>query len=107
MKKREYRMKDLPFPKMYFWSYSHAWERVSLPLSLIMEQLIRYGSFKDHISLFVVFPYKELKDVYCNKIRPVMSGEITPRPGMVPTKGDLRNVKYMDFLFEVLKDVAP
>ncbi len=106
MENKEYKLKDLPFHKEYFWSYSHAWDRVALPLSLIIEQLIKYGSFKDHLNLFAYFPYAELKDVYFNKVRPIMSGEIRPRPGMIPTKMDLRNVRYMDYLFEALKDVA-
>ncbi len=106
MADKEYKLKDLPFPKRYFWSYSHAWDRTSLPLSLIIEQLIKYGRFKDHINLFVYFPYDELKSAYFNKVRPVMSGEIKLRPDMITTEMDLRNVKYMDFLFKVLKDVV-
>ncbi|MHB1679135.1 MAG: hypothetical protein ACYCTB_01310 [bacterium] len=106
MDNKEYKLKDLPFPKQYFWSYSHAWDRVELPLSLIIEQLVRYGRFKDHLNLFIYFPYDELKDVYFNKVRPIMSGEIKLRPDITPTAMDLRNVKYMDYLFEVLKNVA-
>ncbi|MCL5673280.1 MAG: hypothetical protein M1407_01500 [Deltaproteobacteria bacterium] len=106
MENKEYKLKDLPFSRQYFWSYSHAWDRVSLPLPLIMEQLIRYGRFKDHLNLFIYFPYDELRDTYFNKIRPVMSGEIKLRPDMIPTEMDLKNVKYMDYLFEVLKNVA-
>ena len=106
MESKLYKLKDLPFSKKYFWSYAHAWDRVELPLSLIMEQLIRCGRFKDHLNLFIYFPYDELADVYFNKVRPVMSGEIKLRPDMTPSEMDLRNVKYMDFLFEVLKNVA-
>jgi hypothetical protein len=106
MENKEYKLKDLPFPKQYFWSYSHAWDRVSLPLSLIMEQLIRYGRFNDHLNLFIYFPYDELKDTYFTKVRPVMSGELKLRPDIIITEMDLRNVKYMDYLFEVLKNVV-
>jgi hypothetical protein len=101
-----YRLKDLPFNKRYFWSYSHAWDRASLPLYLIMEQLINYGKFEDHLNLFVYFPYEELKNTYFNKVRPALSGKIKLRSFNPPTKMDLRNVRYMDYLFEVLKDVA-
>ncbi|MHB1645055.1 MAG: hypothetical protein ACYCSW_00905 [bacterium] len=100
----QYKLKNTPFPKKYFWSYSHAWDRVSLPLPLIMEQLIRYGRFNDHLNLFIYFPYEELYDAYFTKIRPAMSGEIKLRPDIIPTAMDLKNVKYMDYLFEVFKE---
>ncbi len=100
----QYKLKNTPFPKRYFWSYD--FDRAELPLSIIIEQLINYGNFEDHLNLFLIFPYNELKDAYFNEVRPIMSGEKILRDGMRPTAVDLRNVKYMDFLFEVLKNVA-
>ncbi len=100
----QYKLKDTPFSKRYFWSYD--FDRTELPLSRIVEQLINYGNFEDHLNLFLTFPYDKLRNAYFNEIRPVMSGEVILRDGMRPTKSDLKNVKYMDFLFEVLKNVA-
>ncbi len=102
MENKEYKLKDLPFSKRYFWSYN--FNKTELPLSRIIEQLINYGNFEDHINLFLTFPYNELKDAYLNEIRPVMSGKAILRDGMRSTKIDLRNVRYMDFLFEVFKE---
>ena len=98
-----YKLKDLPFSKRYFWSYD--FNKAELPLSKIMEQLIRYGRFADHINLFRVFPYSDLERVYYKEIRPVMSGEKSFR-SYIPTKGDIKNINYMDFLFGVFKNVA-
>ena len=101
--KTYYKLKDLPFSKRYFWSYD--FDKTELPLSKIMEQLIRYGRFADHINLFRVFTYDKLEEAYYNEVRPIMSGEKSFR-SYVPTKTDMKNIKYMDFLFGVLKDVA-
>lgn len=101
---KEYRLKNLPFRKGYFWSYYY--NTTSLPLFKITEQLIKYGNLDDHLNLFKIFPYNELKEVYYNEVRLKMSGEVVLRDGITPSKQDLRNVKYMDFLFEALKDVA-
>ncbi|MHB1646027.1 MAG: hypothetical protein ACYCSW_05890 [bacterium] len=98
----QYKLKDLPFPKQYFWSYD--FNSAALPLSRIMEQLINYGNFEDHLNLFLTFPYNELKDTYLTEIRPMISGKRILRDGMQATKLDLRNVKYMDYLFEVFKE---
>ena len=98
-----YKLKDLPFSKKYFWSYD--FDRTELPLSKIIEHLIRYGRFADHINLFKFFTYSELEKAYYNEIRPVMSGEKYFR-SYIPTKMDMKNINYMDFLFEVFKNVA-
>jgi|GEM_PF-5964669 len=104
MKYKLYQLKDLPFSKRYFWSYD--FDRAKLPLSRIMEQLINYGNFEDHLNLFLTFPYNKLSDTYFNEVRPIMNGERILRDGMQTTAIDLRNVKYMDFLFEVFKNKA-
>lgn len=103
-----YRLKDLPFNKRYFWSYN--FEKAELPISVIMEHIIKYGDVEDHLNLFKIFPKKEVFNTYHNIIRPRMTGEdklfLKGRPGAIPDKADIRKVKYMDLIFEVANVAA-
>ena len=103
-----YGLKDLPFNKRYFWSYD--FDKAELPVSVIMEHIIKYGELDDHLNLFKAFPKNEVFNAYYNIIRPRMMGEdklfLKERPGAIPTKTDIRKVKYMDLIFEVANVAA-
>lgn len=99
---RYYKLKDLPFSKRYFWSYD--FNKAELPLSVIMEHIIRYGDLDDHLNIFRIFPKNDIFSTYYNKIRPRMIGEdkvfLKERPGAIPNKSDIRKIRYMDLIFE-------
>lgn len=61
------RLKNLPFNRGYFWSYD--WENGSLPLSVIVEQILIYGELDDIFNLFKLFGAERVKNVYYSKIR--------------------------------------
>ncbi|MCL4496859.1 MAG: hypothetical protein M1412_00660 [Deltaproteobacteria bacterium] len=101
---KSYKLKDLPLNKVFFWSYDK--EKADLPLSLIMEPVIKKGNLEDLYLLFNTFPLEELKKAYFNEIRPVLSGENKEyyrlRPSVKPNK---QSVWLMDILFKAAKEM--
>ncbi|MDA8053631.1 MAG: hypothetical protein M0012_05690 [Deltaproteobacteria bacterium] len=103
-----YKLKDLPFSKRYFWSYD--FNKAELPLAVIIEQIIKYGGFEDHLNLFKIFPKNDIFNIYYKEIRPHMLGEdkifLRERPGAIPKISDIRRIRYMDLIFEVANVAA-
>jgi hypothetical protein len=63
-----YRLKDLPFNKGYFWSYD--FKNASLPLSIIVYQVIENGSYESLIDLVTIFDKNEVFNIYNKTFRP-------------------------------------
>jgi hypothetical protein len=107
MKNRDekyYKLKDLPLNKVFFWSYDK--EKAELPLSLIMETVIRKGNLEDLYVLFNIFPLEELKKTYISEIRPVLSGEDKEYYKLRPfAKMDKQSVWLMDLLFKTEEEI--
>jgi hypothetical protein len=99
-----YKIKDLPFNKVIFWSYD--FDKSELSLFLIMISVIEKGDLGDLFMLFKIFSFQELHETYFNEIRPMLSGEDKKyykfRPDMKP---DMKSVRLMDMIFKAIKEI--
>ena len=106
MREKYYKLKALPLNlnKVFFWSYDK--DKAELPLSLIMEPVIKKGNLEDLYALFNIFPLEELKTTYISEIRPVLSGEDKEYYKLRPfAKPDKQSVWLMDLLFKTAKEI--
>lgn len=62
MSNKQYKLKNLPFNKGYFWSYD--FENASLPLSIIATIIIENGNFESLLTLITIFDKNEVFDIY-------------------------------------------
>lgn len=104
MEEKYYKLNELPIDKIYFWSYDK--EKAEMPLSSIIEPIIKKGELKDLYALFNIFPLEELKASYFNKIRTILSNEDKQyyklRPKALP---DMQTVFIMDTLFQAAEEI--
>ena len=73
MDTKEYKLRDLPFDAVFFWSYD--FDNAKLPLSKILWIIMKKGNIDDLIMLFKVFSVEDVKRIYYREIRPILSGE--------------------------------
>lgn len=95
-----YKLKDLPVDKVFFWSYD--FENAKLPMSEIIWKVIEKGDIDDLVVLLRIFPEPEIKKIYIDEIRPILSGGDKEyyklRPG---AKTDNNTVWLMDTIFRI------
>ncbi|MHB1665466.1 MAG: hypothetical protein ACYCT7_09445 [bacterium] len=73
-----YRLKDL-HPKInrtHFWSYDK--ENAALPASIIVEQVLKYGTLEEIFTLFNLMDADEFMSIYRNKVRLIFEGKGVP-----------------------------
>lgn len=99
MENKEYKLKDLPFDRVFFWSYD--FDNAKLPLSEILWIIIKKGDIPDLIMLFKAFPVEDMKKIYMKKIRPILSGEDKKFYNLRPdAKPDTNTARLMDTIFK-------
>lgn len=92
MKNKEYKLKDLPFSKRYFWSYD--FENASLPLSIIVSHVIENGTLESLIDLVTIFDKNEVLDIYNTTFRPAcLKSNWLDEKNIIP---------FMDIFFEAV-----
>ena len=70
-----YKIKNLPnqINRTHFWSYDK--EKAVLPVAVIIEQVLKYGTLEEIFILFNLIDADEFMNIYRNTVRPIFEGK--------------------------------